>query len=671
METEKEKNVTGEAGGGAECRPGELPEIQDKKSLYRFLFEQAQDAILLLELQGETPPVIREANAAALRTSGYALAELEGKPISMLDAEEDPSLLIAERLRKLRCADGSIFEARHRRKDGAVFTVEVAVRQIAVGGKVFVLDISRDVTERVRGEAALRESETRYRRLFESAQDGILLLDAETGMITDANPFILELLGFSCDQILHKKIWEIGAFKDTFANKEKFAELQSQGYVRYADLPLVTANGRKLTVEFVSNVYMAGGSKVIQCNIRDNTQRRKAEDGQKKLQGQLVQSQKMETIGRLAGGVAHDFNNILTAIKGYSALVTKTIRPEDPALEDMREIMNAADRASTLTSQLLAFSRKQIMSTAVVDLNKTLGDMGKMLQRVIGEDTPLSIKLFSAPCLAKVDKGLIEHVIINLALNARDAVAQGGEITLETEILLPPEEFFSAHREHARRRMVCVKVRDTGCGMAPEELKHLFEPFYTTKELGKGTGLGLSMVYGTVKQSGGEVEVESAPGNGTVFKLYFPLIEAVPSGVQSQEEDKSFKGGTETVLLVDDEETLRKMGERLLKANGYKVISATDGKTALAAAELRGRPVDLLLTDVVMPGMSGRELALELARRKLAPRTLYMSGYTDEAILKHGVLEPGIAFIYKPFTVEALLSKLREVLDGPPGQARA
>ena len=646
-------------------------EMQKDDGLYRVLFEQAQDAMLLLEFPAGGDPVIKGANSAALRACGYPFSELAGKPVSILDAETDPALRVAERLRKLRSSDGSVFEARHRRKDGTLFTVEVAVRQVSVGGKVFALDISRDVSERLKSEEALRESETRYRRLFESAQDGILLLDAETAMITDANPFIVDLLGFSCEQMLHKKIWEIGAFKDTFANKEKFAELQTQGYVRYSDLPLVAADGRKLTVEFVSNVYAAGGSKVIQCNIRDNTQRKKAEDEQKKLQAQLIQSQKMETIGRLAGGVAHDFNNILTAIKGYCALVAQKFTPEDTACEDLREIMNAADRATTLTSQLLAFSRKQIMASAVVDLNRTLGEMGKMLQRVIGEDTPLSMKLFGAPCLAKVDQGLIEHVIINLALNARDAVAGGGAITLETEILLPHDEFFSAHPELARRPLVCVKVADTGCGMNAEELKHLFEPFYTTKVLGKGTGLGLSMVYGTIKQSGGEVEVESTPGKGTIFKLYFPLVEGASAAVSPGKGKQGIIGGTETVLLVDDEETLRRMGERLLRANGYTVISGSDGKTALAAAERRGKPVDLLLTDVVMPGMSGRELALELARRKLARKTLYMSGYTDEAILKHGVLEPGIAFIYKPFTVEGLLGKLREVLDGPADQARA
>lgn len=646
-------------------------EPREDGSLYRLLFEQAQDAMLLLEIPSDGAPVIKDANAAALLACGYSLSELAGKEVSILDAGEDPASLMAERLRILRCSDGSIFEARHRRKDGTLFTVEVAVRRVSAGGRVFALDSSRDITERMKSEEALRESETRYRRLFESAQDGILLLDAENAMITDANPFIVDLLGFSCEQMLHKKIWEIGAFKDTFANKEKFAELQQQGYVRYEDLPLVAADGRKLTVEFVSNVYLAGGSKVIQCNIRDNTQRKKAEDGQKKLQAQLIQSQKMETIGRLAGGVAHDFNNILTAIKGYCALVAAKFAPEDAASEDLREIMNAADRATTLTSQLLAFSRKQIMATAVVDLNRTLGEMGKMLQRVIGEDTPLSMKLFGAPCLAKVDQGLIEHVIINLALNARDAVAKGGAITLETEILLPREDFFAVHQSLARRPMVCVKVEDTGCGMNAEELKHLFEPFYTTKGVGKGTGLGLSMVYGTMKQSGGEVEVESTPGKGTVFRLYFPLIEGAPSVIYLGEGKKDIKGGTETVLLVDDEETLLRMGERLLRANGYTVISGSDGKTALEAAELHGKPVDLLLTDVVMPGMSGRELARELARRKLAARTLYMSGYTDEAILKHGVLEPGIAFIYKPFSVEALMYKLREVLDGPDDQARA
>jgi CheY-like chemotaxis protein len=311
------------------------------------------------------------------------------------------------------------------------------------------------------------------------------------------------------------------------------------------------------------------------------------------------------------------------------------------------------------------------MAPKVVDLNKSLGDMQNMLRRIIGEDIRLSTKLFSAPCLAKVDPGLMEQIVMNLVLNARDAVSKDGEITLETSILSPSPAFSSAHPDLAPGQLVCVKVRDNGCGMGPEERKHLFEPFYTTKEKYKGTGLGLSMVFGTVKQSGGEIVVESEPGVGSSFGIYFPLVEAViPEKAASATVGVS-KGGTETVLLVEDEEPLRRLGERLLRAQGYTVITAADGGEALAAAGRYGKPVDLLLTDLVMPGMSGRELALELERRKLALRTLYMSGYTDEAIVKHGVLEPGIAFIYKPFTADALYGKLREVLDGPADQAKA
>ncbi|HBA60942.1 MAG TPA: hypothetical protein DCZ92_08995, partial [Elusimicrobia bacterium] len=399
------------------------------------------------------------------------------------------------------------------------------------------------------------------------------------------------------------------------------------------------------------------------------------------VEEKFSQSQKMEAVGLLAGGVAHDFNNILTAIKCYTEFIRKALAPGDPKLDDVNEISSSVERAISLTRQLLAFSRRQILAPQVVDINKTLGEMTNMLRRIIGEHITLKTNLFSAPCLVKADPGQLEQVIMNLAVNARDAMPGGGTITLETEIIRPDEEFFYVRPELPIGQLVRLRVSDTGTGMTAEVKSRLFEPFFTTKEQGKGTGLGLPMVFGIVKQSNGEIEVESEPGKGAAFIVYLPFAEKPLSfkdgEAKGKDKDKGGKaeepaaGSHETVLLVEDEDTLRRLGERVLRNNGYTVLAAADGQAALKLMEERGQPVDLLMTDVVMPGMSGRDLAKALHRKKLIGRTLYMSGYTDDAIVKHGVLEPGIAFIYKPFTVDALVLKLREVLDGPADKAKA
>ena len=391
---------------------------------------------------------------------------------------------------------------------------------------------------------------------------------------------------------------------------------------------------------------------------------------QARVKGQFIQAQKLEAVGLLAGGVAHDFNNMLTAIICYGGFLMKELAADDPKRGDVKEILAAADRAAGLTTQLLTFSRKQILSLKIVDLNASVGGMVKMLTRLIGEDVRLETRLAARSCPVKVDTGQMDQMIVNLAVNARDAMPKGGALVLETAIVTPGEDFFYKHAELPRGPLVCLSVSDTGIGMSEEVKEHLFEPFFTTKDKGKGTGLGLATVFGIVKQSGGEIEVESELGRGTTLKIYLPHIEADIPDTDEDKDQGVFLKGTETVLLVEDEDSLRRLGERLLLMSGYTVISAAGGKEALEAAERHGRPVDLLLTDVVMPGMSGRELALELARRKLARRTLYMSGYTDDAIVRHGVLEPGLAFIYKPFTVEALSAKLRQVLDGPADQAK-
>jgi signal transduction histidine kinase/DNA-binding response OmpR family regulator len=384
-----------------------------------------------------------------------------------------------------------------------------------------------------------------------------------------------------------------------------------------------------------------------------------------RLEEQLLQSRKMEAIGQLAGGVAHDFNNILTAITGYSELLLGDLSSYDSRHADVQEIKKAADRAAALTRQLLAFSRRQVLQPTVLNLNVVISNMEKMLRRLIREDIELVIALDPELGRVKADMGQIEQVIMNLAVNARDAMPQGGKLTIETANVVLDEEYAQQHVDVQPGPYVMLAVSDTGVGMDEETRSHLFEPFFTTKEVGEGTGLGLATVYGIVKQSGGHIWVYSEPKPGTTFKVYLPRVEeAVESGKQVQSPAESPRG-SETVLLVEDADMVRDLAYRVLLQNGYTVLEARDGREALQVCEEHEGPIHLLMTDEVMPQMSGRELADRLMPLRPEMRMLYMSGYTDDGIIRHGVLEPGVAFLQKPFTPDALTSKVREVLDAP------
>ena len=757
-------------------------------------------------------------------------------------------------------------------------------------------------------QEALSISETRYRRLFETAQDGILILDAASGAITDVNPYLLEMLGYSREDCLGKRLWELGPFKDVEASQAAFQELQKKEYIRYEDLPLETRDGRLIDVEFVSNAYPVDGKGVIQCNIRDITRRKRAEESrgllaaivessgdaiigqrldgtilswnkgaedlygytveeatgrnielivpedrieemteiyarvkkgeqvpsyetfrrrkhgevidvsikaspimessgrvtgisvivrdisdrkraerararlalavehtaesvvitetdgtityvnpsfeqitgyrreevigrnprllksgkqcpalyqsmwatlkqgsawagilinkrkdgtlyeaeavispvrdetgqvinyvaverdvthERHLEEQLRQSQKMEAIGQLAGGIAHDFNNLLTIITGYGQLLLEDFDPDDPRRLKMSEINKAANRATVLTRQLLAFGRRQVLVSEVLDLNDVLRNMEKMLHRLISEDIELVIVQGEDLGRARTDRGQIEQVILNLVLNARDAMPQGGKLTLETSNVDLDGAYALVHPEITPGSYVTLEVSDNGCGISPEAQTRIFEPFFTTKEKGKGTGLGLSTVYGIVRQSEGYVSVSSEPGQGAAFRIYLPRVkEQVDLPAGPEETAEGSPRGTETILLVEDEEAVRILVRNVLEALGYRVLVATRGDEAIALCEQFPAPIPLLLTDLVMPGMSGRELANHLRSLCPAMKRLYMSGYTDDTGLRHGSLGPEESFIGKPFTTQALARKVRNILDAGNGQGK-
>jgi nitrogen-specific signal transduction histidine kinase/CheY-like chemotaxis protein len=402
--------------------------------------------------------------------------------------------------------------------------------------------------------------------------------------------------------------------------------------------------------------------------LMDVTERKAAEETRKRLkivEEQLRQSQKMEAVGKLAGGVAHDFNNLLTAISGYSDLLLHRLPDYSTLRRDVEEIRKAGDRAATLTRQLLAFSHRQVLQPKVLDLNNVVTKMGQMLRRLIGEDIELSIDLSPSLSLVKADPGQIEQVIVNLVVNARDAMPDGGRITIATTGADLSSSYAAVHPEVVPGPHVLLSVANTGHGMNDETQMHLFEPFFTTKEGGKGSGLGLATVYGIVQQSGGHLRVNSAADRGSTFLIYLPRVEPPEDGVQGA--DRSLlphpSPGTETVLLAEDEEVVRRFAREILSGNGYKVLEAGSGREALLLSEAYRGEIQLLLTDVVMPKMSGRELTERIRPLRPDLRILYMSGYTDDAILRHGVLEDGIPFLQKPFTPEGLARKVREVLD--------
>jgi len=546
------------------------------------------------------------------------------------------------------------------RADGARRTGEASLADFRdrYGRPRLVVGIT-DTTEIRAAEA----EEEKLLRAIEQAGDAIVITDP-AGVIQYVNPAFEKVTGYSKAEVLGRNPNLLKSGQHDAEFYRRMWEAISSGKTWESRMVNRRKDGALYTEQAVVSAVRDQEGRIVNyvAVTRDIT-------GALKLEEQFHQAQKMEAIGHLAGGVAHDFNNLLTAIKGYCSLAAKTLPAGTQARDDLGEIMAAADKASSLTAQLLAFSRRQIMEPKVVDLNQVIGGMTKLLLRLIGEEVKLSTRLVNAPCLAKVDPGQIEQVILNLVVNARDALHGPGEIVLETclcegAVDLPPDRSL-----RNAGRLACVRVRDNGCGMTETVRGNIFDPFFTTKPEGKGTGLGLSVVFGIVKQSGGDIVVESSPGKGSVFSVCFPLAPA-PARPAPVTESRPLTGGTETVLLAEDEESLRRLGERILKAAGYTVLAAASGKEALELAEKRGRRVDLLLTDVVMPGMTGPELSKELADREICSKTLFMSGYTDEAIVKHGVLEPGVAFIYKPFAADALADKVRQVLDGPAEQAK-
>jgi len=490
------------------------------------------------------------------------------------------------------------------------------------------------------------------------------MIDQE-GRFQYINSKFKELFGYDIKDVPDGRTWFRRAYPDPEYRHqviatwlEDFSDSKA-GEKRPRVFKAKCKDGTEKIINFIT-VQLETGERLMACE--DMTELKRAEEALRESEEQIRQLQKMEAVGRLAGGVAHDFNNLLTIIKGYSQLSLLELKEPNPLKSNLEEILKATERASNLTRQLLAFSRRQILEPRVLNLNLLIQDLNKMLHRILGEDVELIYHL--APDLGKVkiDPGQIEQVILNLAVNAREAMPSGGKLTIETSNVQLHETSLQSHHEIIPGPYIMLAVSDNGIGMSPEIREHIFEPFFTTKE--KGTGLGLSTVYGIVKQSGGYIYVYSELGQGTTFKIYLPRIEEKEDSLLIKNEFSLPLQGNETVLVVEDEPALRELMVRILKDRGYQVFSASNGEETLKMfQEDLVRKVDLLVTDVVMPSMSGKQLADLLKKSFSGLKTLFISGYTDNAIVHHGVLIEGVDFLQKPFSPETLARKVREVLD--------
>jgi PAS domain S-box-containing protein len=480
------------------------------------------------------------------------------------------------------------------------------------------------------------------------------------------NPKFRELLGYDLNDIPNGKTWFRKAYPDPTYRHQVIStwiddlEGFKSGEKRPRTFTVTCKEGTKKIINFIP-VQLETGENLMACE--DITELKQAEEEKAVLQEQLRQSQKVEAIGRLAGGIAHDFNNLLTVIKGYSELSRIELKEGDALRGNIDEIQNATERAASLTRQLLAFSRRQVMEMKVLDLNTLLRDLDKMLQRVIGEDIELITLLAEDLGRTKADVGQIEQVIMNLAINAKDAMPSGGKLTIETANVELDESYARSHVDVKQGHYVMFSVNDTGVGMSPEVRERIFEPFFTTKEKGKGTGLGLSTTYGIVKQSEGHIWVYSIQGKGTTFKIYLPRVNEPLEDIRKEVSQEELPRGNETILIVEDEEEVRKLAGKILERQGYKILETYNGDEALLVCERHKSPIHLMLADIIMPGMSGSELANLLKPLYPEIKILYTSGYTDNAIVHHGVLEKGVNYIQKPFTLEGLARKVREVLD--------
>ncbi|MBT3604864.1 MAG: PAS domain S-box protein [Candidatus Latescibacteria bacterium] len=635
------------------------------ETYFRNLFELSRDGIFIYDLDGR----LQDVNAQFCDMLGYQAAQMLGRYVSDFRPESLDEHI--EKVYEELVTSGSVqFESQFIKKDGGIIDVDVSASIFDAErglGQAIVRDISdRKLLEETQRKAkeelehsvkartmALQESERRFRTLIEQASDALFVHDMEGNFLT-VNHQACESLGYSREELMGLTVVDVDMNFDPEMLDALWLSLSAEES-KIIESMHRRKDGTMFMVEVRVGRLMLDGEWAVLGIARDVTER-------KRLEAQLMQSQKMEAVGKLAGGVAHDFNNLLTVINGYAEQLLDHLDNDSLAYGQTSEVLRAGQRAATLTDQLLAFSRRQTLRPMVLDLNLLVPDMLKMLRRLIGEDIDLVAILGAGNGFVKADPNQLEHAIMNLAVNARDAMPLGGHLEIRTANVDVDVAFAQQHEGLSAGKYVSISVKDTGKGIDDDVLLHIFEPFFTTKEQGEGTGLGLSMVYGIVTQSGGTVTVDSVLACGTCFHIYLPMHEKVEND-QAEESVTPLVGGTESILIVEDEEIVRSLTQHLLEGWGYQVFVAEDGKSACALFEARQGQIDLLLTDVIMPAMSGQVLATHLREQQPDLKVVYMSGYTHDFIGQHGILEDEVTLLRKPFTREDLSGKIRAVLD--------
>jgi two-component system cell cycle sensor histidine kinase/response regulator CckA len=596
-------------------------------------------------------------NKAAIRHYGYSQEEFLSMTIADIRPEEGvPGLMDSLSKGVAGLSEAELWS--HRKRDGTVIQVEITSHPISLAGRDAELILSQDVTEQRKNQESLRHSEERFATAFRSSPLAITISTEKEGRYVDANDAFVRMMGYQREEIIGRTAHELRIWVEPDDRSQMVWQMTQTDPTDAVETRFRTKSGEERHVRISTERIILDGEPCVLANTLDVTEARRLEE-------QFRQAQKMEAVGRLAGGVAHDFNNLLSVIMGYSELAQDTTPPGAAVRKQLDQIKNAAERAAALTRQLLAFSRQQVLELKVLNLNGVVNNVSKMLLRLIGEDITLSLKPGEPLGSVKADLGQIEQVLMNLAVNARDAMPEGGKIAIQTSNVELDETYAKQHPSLRPGSYVMLSFSDTGCGMDAKTRSRLFEPFFTTKGPGKGTGLGLSTVYGIVKQSGGYIWTYSEPERGATFKIYLPRVDSPAQTLHTERLDLVFDRGTETILLVEDDNSLRALTAELLRGAGYTVLEAADGNAAIELANRQLSPIDLVLTDVIMPGMSGGELIVHLRHLRPKPKlaVLFMSGYAGDFISRAGVPESDGYVLHKPFTRRSLLTKVRSVLD--------
>ncbi len=628
-------------------------ELKHSETTYREIFNAISDALFVHDIHTGD---ILDVNSSMCDMFGYSREEVSELCVGDLSSGMPPYTQkeAAELIKQAAAGESLVFEWHNRKKSGELFFSENILKRVQIAGQERIVAIVRDVTERKQADQSLELERKRFFLLLE-AFPGFIYLQAPDYSIRYANRYFTEHFGPIKGRLCHEVMWNRKAACEVCPTFDVFKRRAPQVW-EWSETP----NGKIYTVYDYPFVDSDGTELVLEIGV-DITDFKQAEAARETLQAQLIQSQKMESVGRLAGGVAHDFNNMLGVILGFTEMALDLVGPSKPVQKCLEEVRKAAEHSTKLVQQLLAFARKQIIAPVVLDLNDTVTGMLKMLQRLIGEDIHIVWQPGPNLWAACMDPGQIDQILANLCVNARDAITGVGKLTIETANHVFDADYCARHAGFKPGDFVMMAVSDNGCGMDQQTLANLFEPFFTTKEVGQGTGLGLSTVYGIVKQNNGFINVYSEPDQGSCFKIYLPRHSAEVESTAKLVPDRIVRG-SETILLVEDEPSLLNMATAMLDMWGYQILAANTPGEALRLAREHTGHIDLLMTDVIMPEMNGRELARELKSRHPALKCLFMSGYTANVIAHHGVLDGGVHFVQKPFGMKELSAKVREAL---------